>query len=255
MPASPFVWYELMTSDLPAAETFYKAVVGWNTEPLGGTEMPYIQAKVGETGVAGLMNIPPDAAAMGAPPAWVGYIYAADVDAATESVKGAGGQVFRAPSDIPNIGRFSVVTDPQGAVFMLFQPVGAAGGEGFQAGTPGTIGWRELYANDWEKAFAFYAGQFGWTKDQAIEMGPMGTYQLFSIDGQQSGGMMNKPAEMPSPAWGYYFNVDAIDAAAARVTQNKGQILMGPMEVPGGSWIINCIDPQGAYFSLVAAKR
>ena len=86
-------------------------------------------------------------------------------------------------------------------------------------------------------------------------MGPMGTYQLFSIDGQQSGGMMNKPAEMPSPAWGYYFNVDAIDAAAARVTQNKGQILMGPMEVPGGSWIINCIDPQGAYFSLVAAKR
>ncbi len=253
MPASPFVWYELMTSDLAAAETFYKAVIGWETENMPG-DMPYVIGKAADAPAVGLMTLPEEAKAMGARPAWMGYIFAADVDKATEAVKTAGGNVFRAPSDIPSVGRFSVVADPQGAVFMLFQPTGDAGPQP-AAGTPGTVGWRELYAVDWEKAFDFYASQFGWTKDQAIDMGDMGTYQLFAINGQQAGGMMNKPAQMPVPAWGYYFNVDAIDAAAARVTQNNGKVLMGPMEVPGGSWIVNCADPQGAMFSLVALRR
>jgi predicted enzyme related to lactoylglutathione lyase len=66
---------------------------------------------------------------------------------------------------------------------------------------------------------------------------------------------MDKPAEMPAGAWQYYFNVDAIDAAAERVTANGGQVLMGPHEVPGGSWIIQGQDPQGAMFALVAPRR
>jgi uncharacterized protein len=250
--ASHFVWYELMTTDTAGAEAFYKTVIGWKPEPMPG--MPYTIMKVGDTGVAGMMTIPEEAAKMGQPPAWVGYIYADDVDAQTESVGKAGGTVHRAPEDIPTVGRFSVVADPQGAVFMLFKPQGEDGTQ-HPAGTPGTIGWRELYAKDWKSAFDFYASQFGWKKDQAIDMGEMGTYQLFTIDDEQSGGMMDKPAEMPVAAWAYYFNVEAIDAAAGRVTQNNGKILNGPMEVPGGSWIVNCVDPQGAMFSLVAPRR
>ena len=107
--------------------------------------------------------------------------------------------------------------------------------------TPGRIGWHELYAADWKSAFAFYAGQFGWAKTDAIDMGPMGTYQLFAIDSDQMGGMMNKPEEIPVPLWLFYFNVEAIDAGAERVKANGGQILNGPMEVPGGSWIVQCI--------------
>jgi predicted enzyme related to lactoylglutathione lyase len=123
-------------------------------------------------------------------------------------------------------------------------------------GTPGSIGWHELCALDWQAAFAFYEKLFGWSKDQAIDMGPMGTYQLFKTGGEYAaGGMMTKPAAIPVPYWGYYFNVEAIDAAAARVTAAGGKILNGPMEVPGPMWVVNCMDPQGAVFSLVAPKR
>jgi predicted enzyme related to lactoylglutathione lyase len=252
--ASNFIWYELMTTDLKAAGAFYTTVVGWSPESWNG-DFPYTIMKVGDTSVAGLMNIPEEARAMGQPPAWVGYIHADNVDEATESVRKAGGAVFREPADIPSIGRFSVVADPQGAAFMLMTPQGGEAGPELTGFTPGRIGWRELYTNDWASAFDFYASQFGWEKDDALDMGPMGTYQLFSINGEQAGGMMNRPQEMPVTAWLYYFNVDGIDAAAKRVTDNKGQLLIGPMEVPGGSWIVQCMDPQGAMFALVAQGR
>jgi predicted enzyme related to lactoylglutathione lyase len=92
-------------------------------------------------------------------------------------------------------------------------------------GSPGTIGWRELYASDWEKAFAFYSDMFGWKKDRAMDMGPMGIYQLFTTasGGAAIGGMFNKPKEVPVNFWLYYFNVEAIDAAVERVKANGGR--------------------------------
>jgi hypothetical protein len=122
-------------------------------------------------------------------------------------------------------------------------------------GTQGTIGWRELYANDWKAIFPFYEKMFGWTKADAIDMGPMGTYQLFAAGAQPIGGMMTKPPRVPAAHWGFYFNVPEIDAGVARVTAGGGKILNGPVEVPGGQWVVNAMDPQGATFSLVANKR
>jgi predicted enzyme related to lactoylglutathione lyase len=88
-----------------------------------------------------------------------------------------------------------------------------------------------------------------------MDMGPMGKYQIFTTRTGQAGGMFTKPAQEPQPYWLYYFNVEAIDAAADRVKSAGGQVVNGPMEVPGGAWIINGIDPQGAMFALVAPKR
>ncbi len=122
--------------------------------------------------------------------------------------------------------------------------------------TPGTVGWHELHSNDWEKAFAFYSGLFGWTKREAVDMGPMGTYQTFATgDGPAVGGMMNRRPEIPGPFWLYYFNVPAIDAASARVTDGGGKLLGEPHQVPGGSWIVHCTDPQGAMFAMVGPTR
>jgi predicted enzyme related to lactoylglutathione lyase len=251
---SNFVWYELMTTDLDAAESFYKTVVGWNSEAWDSPEMRYVIVKAGDTAVGGLMTIPEQAAAMGARPAWTGYIEAGgDVDAATESVRQAGGTVHRQPADIPEVGRFSVVADPQGAMFVLFKPQGA-GQSPAPPMTPGHVGWHELYAAEWKSAFDFYASQFGWTKTDAMDMGEMGTYQMFSAGGEAIGGMFNKPADVPAPFWLFYFNVGDIDAATQRVTGNGGKVLMGPMEVPGGGWIIQASDPQGAMFALVGRK-
>lgn len=250
---SKFVWYELITSDVDAAENFYKTVVGWKSEPWeSGGEMRYVIMKAGDTGVAGVMATPAEAAGM--KPAWIGYLYSADVDAATESVRKAGGKVIREPEDIPEIGRFSVVTDPQGALFMMITPKGEGGTPAPQM-TPGHVGWHELLAADWKSAFDFYASQFHWTKGDAVDMGEMGTYQLFAAGGDAIGGMMTKPPQIPSPPyWLYYFNVGDIDAAAKRVTENNGKVLMGPIQVPGGAWIVQCTDPQGALFALVGSR-
>jgi uncharacterized protein len=249
-----FVWYELMTTDISAAKAFYGAVLGWTVEPWGPPEIGYAIASISGTPVAGVMPLPEGIRARGGPPAWLGYIGTPDVDAATERLRQAGGAVNHAPADIPEVGRFSVVADPHGAVFMLFTPR-----DGDQApvppGTPGHVGWHELHAGNGEEAFGFYSGQFGWTKDQAIDMGPMGTYQLFAAGGPAIGGMMTKTPNMPVPAWLYYFNVAALDEGAAKVTGNGGQVLFGPMQVPGGSWIIQAMDPQGAMFALVAPTR
>jgi len=121
--------------------------------------------------------------------------------------------------------------------------------------TPGHVGWHELYATDPEREFAFYARLFGWTKDRAHDMGPMGTYQTFATGGTPCGGMMKGCAQMPGPCWNYYIAVDSVAAAAERTTTRGGQVLHGPVEVPGGDWIAQARDPQGAAFAMVSAKK
>ena len=254
MTASNFIWYELMTSDTAAAEAFYEAVVGWTSEPFPGSEIGYTIFKAGEAGVAGAMTLPADAVAMGARPIWTGYIYVDDVDAATDKLSKAGGKICKPPADIPNVGRFSVVTDPQGAMFNLMKPTGPDQPPAPPM-SPGHVGWHELYAADGASAFDFYAGQFGWKKTTAMDMGPMGIYQLFSgaEGGNDIGGMMTKTPEIPMPLWAFYFVVGNIDDAAKRVADNGGQVLNGPMEVPG-AWILQGLDPQGAMFALVGNR-
>ncbi|MBV8185207.1 MAG: VOC family protein [Hyphomicrobiales bacterium] len=249
-----FVWYELMTTDPKAAENFYSAVIGWDAKDAGMPGMSYTIVSAENVPVGGLMQVPQEAAQMGARPSWGGYIAADDVDQFAEKVKEAGGKVHRAPADIPNVGRFAVVADPQGAVFMLFK--GTNGAEPPQAPphATGHAGWRELHAGEWRGAFDFYAKLFGWTKGEAIDMGPGGTYQLFAIGEAPAGGMLTKQPAEPHPYWMYYFNVKGINAAAQRVKDNKGEVSNGPHQVPGGSWIIHCRDPQGAMFALVSPE-
>jgi uncharacterized protein len=248
-----FFWYDLATSDVDAARKFYCDVVGWSYQDASQGGQTYGLFKVGEAGVAGLMPYPDG---MRPPfPVWTGYIGVADVDATANRVKEAGGTVHRGPTEVPGVIRFAVVADPQGAVFIIAKGLEAQPTPKLPVGTPGTIGWRELFAADWEKGFAFYEKLFGWTKAEAHHMGEMGTYQLFAAGAEPIGGMMNKPPQMPQSWWNYYINVEAIDAARERVEKGGGSVMMGPMEVPGGQWVLQAKDPQGGHFSLVASKR
>jgi predicted enzyme related to lactoylglutathione lyase len=249
-----FVWYELMTTDPGAAKAFYGEVVGWSTQDVPMPGMTYTLFTMGETHVSGLMELPEEARNMGAPPSWIGYVSVNDVDAAAEQVKRLGGTVHVQPRDIPDVGRFSIIADPQGATLALFKSSNPAQDQPPEPGTPGRIGWHELLATEWEAAFAFYGELFGWQKADAIPMGEMGVYQLFSAGGPAIGGMFTKTPMIPVPFWLYYFNVGDIDAAATRVTAGGGEILTGPMQVPGGSWIVQCRDSQGALFALVGTR-
>ena len=250
-----FFWYDVMTTDTKAAQKFYGDVVGWGAQDSGTPGTDYTLFTVNGRGVAGLMPVPEDARKAGARPCWMGYIAVDDVDQAAARLERDGGKVHRPPTDVPGVIRFAVVADPQGAGFLIAKGLVPDALPELPAGTPGTVGWRELYAAEWKAAFAFYEKMFGWTKAEAMDMGPMGTYQLFATGGDPVGGMMTKPETIPMPCWGYYFNVAGLDAAAARVTAGGGKILNGPMEVPGGQWIVNCMDPQDAAFSLVAPQR
>jgi len=251
------VWYELMTTDTAAAKAFYSNVVGWEPQAGPPPNTDYTLFTVAGEGVAGLMDLPEDARRMGSPPSWIGYVAVDDVDAATEDAQRLGAKVYVAPDDIPDIGRFSVIADPQNAVITLFEPMGEPSAERPDGMDPrlGRVGWHELLTTDWEKAIDFYGELFGWQRSDAMDMGTMGTYQMFSTDGSEAiGGMFNKPPMIPATFWLYYFNVDDIDAASGRVTAGGGQIVNGPMEVPGGQWIIQGRDPQGAMFALVGSR-
>lgn len=254
MSQGEFCWYELMTSDQKAAEAFYTKTIGWEAADAGMPGMDYTLLSVGSARCAGLMTIPEGAAQSGARPAWMGYLLVDDVDAMATAFTEAGGTVHHGPEDIPGIGRFAVAGDPQGAVIGLFRGDGPPPPP-LPLGTPGTFGWHELFTDDPEAAFAFYASHFGWEKMDAMDMGPMGVYQIFGKGGNMMGAMMRRPPEVPVCAWGYYIAVDAIDAAIDRLTSGGGKVVNGPMEVPGSNWIVQCFDPQGAYFAMVAPKR
>lgn len=254
-PSAKFVWYELMTTDTAAAAAFYQSVVGWDAKDSGMPGMDYSIVSAAGVDVGGLMSLTPEAKARGVPPCWTGYVGVDDVDAYAARIVAQRGAVVLAPQDIPGVGRFAVVADPYGAVFILFKGSSADGPAPVPAGTPGHTGWHELHAGDGPGAFAFYNSLFGWTKGETMDMGPNGVYQLFATGGDAVGGMMTKMPEMPVSCWVYYFNVAALDAAVDKVTAGGGKVVMGPMQVPGGSWIMNGIDPQGAYFALVAPMR
>jgi uncharacterized protein len=148
---------------------------------------------------------------------------------------------------------------PAGSIarFILFRDAGGNPPPPLAPDTPGLVGWRELHAGDGAKAFDFYASQFGWTKRSAMDMGAMGVYQLFTFAGGDVdyGGMMTRMPQTPGPFWLYYFSVSALDAAVERLKAKGGKILNGPMEVPGGQWIVQAMDPENAMFALIAPKR
>lgn len=251
---SNFVWYELLTSDDRAAEAFYAKVVGWKPQDSGQTAMRYTLLLAGEMPIAGLMTLPKEACDAGAKPGWVGYVGVDDVDAYVGRVTKAGGEIHVPASDIPDVGRFATVADPQGTVFCLFTPLSDLPRPAPDALKPGLVGWHELLAVDGPKAFDFYADLFGWTKDQAMDMGAMGVYQMFAAGKEAIGAVMTKPDAVPVPFWNFYFQVEAIGAAMERLRAAGGTVINGPMEVPGGAWIVQALDPQGAMFSLVGPR-
>jgi uncharacterized protein len=248
-----FVWYELMTTDVAAAKAFYGHVIGWDSQDSGVSSVDYTLYTMSDIPVTGMMDLPKDARAAGVPPCWIGYVGVDDVDASVVQATGLGASIHHTPTNIPTVGRFAVVADPQGATLGLFKWLDRGETSSPAPGTAGHIGWHELMATDWQSVFSFYQAMFGWQKGDPFDMGPMGTYQLFSTGQHPVGGMFTKPQGMPGPAWLYYVNVGNIDAAVARVTEAGGQTVSGPMEVPNGSWIAQCRDPQGAMFAMVGS--
>ena len=248
------VWHELVTSDMKAAEDFYTKVVGWTVTPFAGAGQPYdvLQRPGGSAGgVGGVMKIPDG---MNWPPHWVMYIGVPNLDEAVSHIQRLGGKALSEVIQVPDVGRLRVMLDPHGGMFAIMQP----SMDGNAPETPPEVGeasWHELYTDDAPAAMKFYSEVFGWKETEAFDMGPMGKYYMFGRS-FPLGGMMTKTPDMKQlpTHWGVYFRVPDVDAGAERVRSSGGKVLNGPMEVPGGDRIVNCMDPQGATFSLHQRK-
>lgn len=112
-----FSWNELMTTDVEGAKAFYQQMFGWAYEEMSDTEMTYHVAKAGEMETAGVMGMPPQA--QGMPPVWGAYVTVDDVDASAAKAEELGGKIVVPLTDIPKVGRFCVIVDPQGAALSI----------------------------------------------------------------------------------------------------------------------------------------
>lgn len=252
-----FIWYELLTKDAKAAKAFYDAGVGWTiqAEPVpGGMDYRVIEASDGQAG--GVMQLSADMLAGGAKPGWLGYIGVDDVDASVAAVVEAGGQVHLPAFDIPGIGRLAMVTDPQGIPFYVMRGASPESSKAYSRMGMQHVSWNELITPDHDAALDFYGKLFGINKVGAMPMGEMGDYTFIAngdSQGEAVGAVMRTPPG-GHPGWFFYFRVPDINAAKARVESLGGKVRMGPMEVPGGEWVISADDPEGAPFGLVAPQ-
>ncbi len=248
-----FVWYEHLTRDVQAAIAFYSEVVGWKTQPFGeGGD--YIMWVGSQGPLGGVMRLPDEAANVGARSHWMAHVQVEDVDATAALTKKLGGTVCKEPTDIPTVGRFAVIADPQGAPIAIFKPNGAMALH--DSSKEGEFCWNELLTSDSAAAFRFYSEIFGWKILEEMDMGPMGTYRIFGAGESRLGGMMTTPKGAPMPPmWIYYATTSDLDAAIGRATKKGAKVMNGPMDVPGGGRIVQLMDAQGAAFALHQAPK
>ena len=246
-----FVWHELSTTDPSAAQDFYKSVVGWSTSKYDGVPMDYTMWMAGESPIGGVMALPDEAKAMGAPPAWLAYIEVPDVDATIEEAVKLGATILMPAHTAQDVGRFSILRDPQGAVFAVITSATPPIDE--TDPKPLEFSWHELVTSDPAAAIEFYDKLFGWDSKGEFDMGEKGIYKMFGRDRFTYGGVMKQPEGMGVPPhWLHYINVDSADAATERATQAGGNVMLPPMDVPGGGRISIMTDPQGAMFAVHA---
>ncbi len=245
------LWIELLAHDVSAARPFYEQVFGWQSVDLPMEPQPYPAFLVGELPVAGMMQMPPTTPD-DAPHQWLGYFGVDDADASAALAVAMGATTFVPPTDIPEVGRFTVLGDPSGATVALLQPPADRPSRGPSFPPPeGHVSWADLAVADLDAAMRFYGELLGWTPGERHDMGELGPYQIMQIQGQDFVGLYPTSAMSPVSQWTYYVNVDTVPAALARSDTAGGRTLMGPHQVPGGQYIALVHDPVGAMIAMV----
>ncbi|WP_322964623.1 VOC family protein [Sphingomonas fuzhouensis] len=251
-----FIWYELLTDDVAAAQAFYGAVIGWQVGDSGIPDLDYriVATPEGEA-IGGLMQRPEGAPGKSV---WLGYLPVVDVDEALGAIVEDGGQVLMPAWTMAGVGRMALAADPLGAPFYIMAPQDARPSRAFVPhGTDpatGHVVWNERIASDPDRALAFFGRHFGWSHQGGMPMGELGEYRFLADGPVVLGALMECPPG-GEPGWHFYVAVDDIDAAAVRVTDAGGTIEFGPMEIPGGDYSLSARDPQGARFGLVGPRN
>ena len=257
-----FIWYELMTRDPQAAADFYGTVVGWQIAAHGAPtagDIDYRMITRRDGGHAGgVLVLSKPMLEHGARPCWLGYLQVDDVDTTVSAMIAAGAALQMPAMDLP-VGRIAMLCDPQGAPFYVMKPIPPPGKEGavsdvFSHHAAQHVRWNELTTSDPLAAIAFYTHHFGWTQEGDMDMGEIGKYRFLQHQGAPVGAVMPRTPDMPVSAWQYYIGVDDIDRAVTAIEDRRGRVLHRPVDIPGGEFAVNALDPQGAAFGLVGPR-
>jgi predicted enzyme related to lactoylglutathione lyase len=244
-----FVWHDLMTTDVKSALAFYGELFGWKTTEMDmGPGGKYLMIKAGDRDIGGIVELD---AKHGIPSHWIGYCAVADVDGAARRAAELGGKIAVPATDIPEVGRFAVIEDPQGGHVSPFKGTTATPEHD---GPPpaGAFCWDELLTSDPGAALAFYREIFGWGVEDK-DMGPMGTYHVLKRGEAMAAGIMAQPMPGAPTAWLAYVAVDDVDASAKRAERLRGKIVSPPTDIPGIGRFSVIQDPTGAFVSLFKA--
>lgn len=241
-----FCWDELSTTDVDAAKRFYGRLFDWTTNDVAMGPAPYTFAKIRDVAAAGLMKLPPEAAAGKVPPHWLSYVYVKDTDALAAKVTTLGGRVLAGPMDYGDMGRGAVIADPTGAAFALWQPKGAI--DRRIVGETSAVGWNEILSTNVDASGAFLAKLLGWRP--AVESFGHLQYTTFFAGEQRVAGMLPVPAKGMPSQWLVYFVSDDVDASVSRAQELGGKLLMPAFDVAGVGRFATLQDPQGAAFAL-----
>lgn len=248
-----FCWFELATSDQTAAKKFYSSIFDWNIEdsPMGPGEF-YSMCKIDGKDAAAVYTMRPEQRSQGVPPNWMLYVMVKSADEAAARAKQLGAAVLAPPFDVMDAGRMSVIQEPTGAVFALWQP--KTHGGALAAGR-GSVVWADLNTSDPGRAGKFYGDLFGWklVGDKSMRPVKPGEYTHIVNGTDFIGGI--PPAGSAGPGvpshWLIYFDVADCKATTAKVTSLGGRALMAPMTMEGVRTFSVLADPQGAAFAIV----
>ena len=241
-----FVWHDLMSADVEKSTRFYGELFNWSIKKEDSG--PYTLIKSGEEHVGGILPLPMP----NMPPHWIGYVSVPSVDKACAQAKDWNGKVIAPKMEIPNVGTFAVIGDPQGGVSAPF--TSSHGDTPEREGKPpvGVFCWDELYTPDPDNAAAFYSQVYEWSRE-SMEMPGMGTYHIYKRGEKNAGGMLKPPPGTPNVGhWLSYVAVANCDETTARVTKLGGQVLMPGMDVPNVGRFAVLRDNGGAVFGVLA---
>jgi predicted enzyme related to lactoylglutathione lyase len=242
-----FSWTDLTTTDQDAAKTFYIGLFGWEIEDMpAGDGMTYSMAHVDGKVVAAIAPQPQMLRDQGVPPTWNSYVTVESADDAAAKATELGGTVMGPPFDVFDSGRMSVIQDPQGAFFSVWQPRNHIGAQ--LVNVPGAFCWNELATPDFDAAQAFYGGLFGWSLEQTDMAGDQPYLAIKNGEAMNGGVTSMLPPGVP-PHWATYFATDDLDAAMTKVGELGGAVHVGPIEISIAR-IAVVADPQGASFYL-----
>ncbi|GAA2482562.1 VOC family protein [Streptomyces longisporus] len=223
--------------DVEAGKRFYGELFGWTFEDRPEVSGGFVWARKQGEPVAALAR----KADGRLPTVWTVYFATPDAEALADRIWAAGGQVVTAPTQLAGLGTAALVTDPEGAVFGLWE---AGGHPGFgRRHEPGTFAWAELYARDVEVANTFYGDLFHdalFGPDARPDFGRAAVSEVF-------------PAEMP-PHFLVHFGVEDCDAALGTVSRLGGRIWAPVFETSYGRAAV-VTDNQGASFAVLERRK